>query len=589
MLSTWVLASSLMLISAPETGPVTLARDGATDWAILIAPGSSASMRHGADELADHLKKMTGADFPVREADVEAAAWPEGLDGAIVIRDDARAARSENREPLGPEAFRVRTITNGGLPRVEITGDARRGALYGCYSLLEDDLGVRWFTSTITRIPSKPTLTLAAIDRTERPAFEYREPFWTEAFDGPWAARNRTNGNSQRLDEKMGGRVRYGAFVHTFNDLVPPDTYFDAHPEYFSLIDGARKKGYYQLCLTNPDVLRISIERVREWIKANPDATIFSVSQNDTGFACQCENCKAVEAEEGAPSGVVLRFVNAVAEAIGKDHPDVLIDTLAYQWTEAPPRLVRPRPNVRIRLAPIGACVAHAMDRCDANATPLANLDAWSKITHQLYVWHYCTNFANYLQPLPDLDSIIGTTRAFHGRGVVGLFYQGAYAPGGGGFMAELKAYLEAKLMWDPGRDADAIVADYLAGVYGPAASRMRGWIDRLHRPARESNVHAKIYDPPTAAYLSDETLAAGSALFDAAEAAARGDATALDQVRRARLSLEYVQLARAKEGPERERLADSVAAKIRAYGITQVREGEPVGKYLERIGRAAP
>jgi hypothetical protein len=568
---------------------LTLARDGVTTWAILIAPGASASMRHGAEELTVHLKRMTGADFPVRACDVEAATWPQGLGGAIVVRDDAQAANRENRPPLGPEAFRVRTITGDGLPRIEITGDARRGALYGCYSFLEDDLGVRWFTPTITRVPTRNDLTIAAIDRTERPAFEYREPFCAEAFDGPWAARNRTNGNSQRLDEPLGGKVKYGTFVHTFNDLVPPDTHFDAHPEYFSLIEGQRKKGYFQLCLTNPDVLRISIDRVRDWIANNPDATIFSVSQNDTGFACQCEACKAVEAEEGAPSGVVLRFVNAVADAIAKDHPHVLIDTLAYQWTEAPPKLVRPRPNVRIRLAPIGACVAHAMDRCDANTTPLANLDAWSKITNQLYIWHYCTNFANYPQPLPDLDSIVGTTRVFHARGVVGLFYQGAYAAGGGGFLAELKAYLQAKLMWRPDRDADAIVADYLDGVYGPAAPQLRAWVDLVHGPARQSNVHAKIYDPPTVSYLSDEMLVAGAMIFDAAEMAAKDDPTALDQVRRARLALEHVQLARAKEGPERDRLADIVAGKVRAYGITQVREGEPVQKYLERIGRTQP
>ena len=51
-----------------------------------------------------------------------------------------------------------------------------------------------------------------------------------------------------------------------FNELVPPDVYFDTRPEYFSLIDGKRRKGYYQLCLTNPDVLRITIENgVREY------------------------------------------------------------------------------------------------------------------------------------------------------------------------------------------------------------------------------------------------------------------------------------------------------------------------------------
>src|SRR5262249_48277631 len=267
-------------------------------------------------------------------------------------------------------------------------------------------------------------------------------------------------------------------FVHTFNDLLPPKQYFDAHPEYYSLVNGKRMKGTYQLCLTNPDVLQIAIEKVKEWIRRSPNATIFSVSQNDTYDNCQCDNCRAVEQQEGAPSGVVLRFVNALADAIAKDHPNVLIDTLAYQWTEDPPKLVRPRPNVRIRLAPIGACVAHGFDKCDANKKVLSNLEAWAKITNQLYIWQYCTNFANYLQPLPDLDEIRDDTRLFKQRGTVGLFYEGAYAQGGGGEMSELKAYLMAKLMWNPNRPAEPIIAEFLDGVYGKAAPYIRKWLD---------------------------------------------------------------------------------------------------------------
>ena len=105
---------------------------------------------------------------------------------------------------------------------------------------------------------------------------------------------------------------------------------------------------------------------------------------------------------------------------------------------------------MRIRLAPIGACVAHPLDGCEANKTPLANLLAWAKITDQLYIWHYSTNFAHFLQPLPDLDEIAGTIPLFKKQGVVGIFYEGDMVGGGGGEMSELKAYLMAKLMWDP-------------------------------------------------------------------------------------------------------------------------------------------
>jgi hypothetical protein len=236
-------------------------------------------------------------------------------------------------------------------------------------------------------------------------------------------------------------------------------------------------------------------------------------------------------------------------------------------------------------VAPIGADFAHAFDKSEANAKPYANLQQWHRITSQLYVWHYCTDFANYLQPLPDLDEISDDIPLFHRNGVVGVFYEGDYAAGGGGEMAELKSYLISKLLWNPDQPAHPIIEEYVNGVYGAAAPFILQWLDVEHGPARKG-VTATIYDPPTAAYFTDDVISQGVKLFNQAEAAAKGTA-AEDEVARARLALEYVQLAKAKKGtPEYASLASSVAAKIRKYGITQYREGGPVEEYLKQIGQ---
>src|SRR5439155_7402152 len=138
------------------------------------------------------------------------------------------------------------------------------------------------------------------------------------------------------LGEKQGGPATvYHPFVHSLDALVPRELYA-SHPEYFPFIGGARSNGYVQRCLSNPDVLKLSIERVRQWIKENPQANIISVSQNDTIKNCQCDQCKAVDDAEGSPAGSLLKFVNAIAEAIEAEHPNVRIDTLAYQYTRNP-------------------------------------------------------------------------------------------------------------------------------------------------------------------------------------------------------------------------------------------------------------
>ena len=86
-----------------------------------------------------------------------------------------------------------------------------------------------------------------------------------------------------------------------------------------------------QRCLSNPEVLKLMTEAVRGWMAKNPKAMIFSVSQNDVLMFCECDQCKAIEARYGGKdSGIYLWFVNQIAEAVEKDYPDKLIDTLAY-------------------------------------------------------------------------------------------------------------------------------------------------------------------------------------------------------------------------------------------------------------------
>lgn len=59
-----------------------------------------------------------------------------------------------------------------------------------------------------------------------------------------------------------------------------------------------------QRCLTNPDVLAMSIEKVREGFRKDPNALIASVTQADTypdkPNNCQCPACKAIDEAEGS-------------------------------------------------------------------------------------------------------------------------------------------------------------------------------------------------------------------------------------------------------------------------------------------------
>jgi hypothetical protein len=570
---------SCALVVSCFGGNLRLVENGKSSYAIVIAPDASQSERHGAEELQHFLEQMSGARLPIT-----AASQPR-----MVLVGNSPALEKLNLKisfaDLGPEGFALKTSGR----QLVIAGGRQRGSMYGVYTFLEK-LGCRWFTPEVSRIPKMRTITVGPLDNTQKPAFEYRETFFSEAYDRDWAARNKTNGSFQGLDATVGGKVRYFPFVHSFDQLIPPSRYFKDHPEYFSLIDGQRREHGGQLCLTNPDVLRLGIEAVERWIAAHPDATIISVSQNDHYGYCECDNCRRVEQEEGgAHSGPLLRYVNALAEAIEKKYPDKLIDTLAYQYTEDPPAITRPRRNVRIRLCPIGVCEAHPYEQCPYSAYFMKNLDAWSKITDQLYIWHYNTNFSNYLQPFPDFDELAADIPMYKRHGVVGLFMEGAVSKGGGAENAELRSYVMAKLLWDSKADANQLVNEFLEAYYGKAARSMRAYFDLTQSQVRMApngqGRHIWIYDPPSAPYLSDEFLASARELFRQAEAAADNDAVRA-RVRKARIGIDYVALIRSKkftvEG-DSYRPTDLAGLKdrwstfmssLRQFGITNVTEG---------------
>ncbi|NIA15145.1 MAG: DUF4838 domain-containing protein [Nitrospiraceae bacterium] len=521
---------------------LTLARGGASEFAIVVADDASPSTRYAAEELQRFLEEITSVKLPIH-SDAEPLMAHE-----IVIGQNAHLdalGTSIDFGALGDEGYVIRTVG----PHLVIAGGDLRGNLYGVYGLLEDHLGCRWFTPEVSRIPKRKRLTLPPLDDVQVPVLEYREPFVIDCFDGDWCARNRVNSSSGRLEEKHGGKVRFGAgmFVHTFNTLIPPDQYFDEHPEYFSEIDGKRIKDRTQLCCTNEDVVRLCTERMIERIKADPGAFVYSLSQNDWHNQCQCARCQALAEAEESQMAPVLQLVNRVAEAVEREYPDKAIETLAYQWTRKAPKTMRPRPNVIVRLCSIECCFMHPLATCDSpqNAAFREDAKAWAKVADRLWVWDYVTSFRHFLCPFPNLRVLDDNIRFFIDHNVVGIFEQDNYKSVNGE-LSPLGGYIIAKYLWNPHYDEDTAINEFLKGVYGKAAKPIRRYIDLLHDRVEAENLHTNIWiGPVEARYLDDAILAKSDRLWDKAEAAVAGDSDTLERVQTARLCVEYAQIER--------------------------------------------
>lgn len=556
-----------------------LADHGQTAYQIVISSHASPAERHGAEELKHYLKEISSANFPIL-LENEYEKGPAILIGRSKLSESALT--DEEWKSLGQEGFQLCAV-DGNLI---IAGSPVRGALYGVYGFLEKYLGCRWFTKKVQLIPKKSQILLRMEKTREVPVLEYREPYYLGNLDPDWHVRNFSNGDFPPLTSIHGGKMKYRPFVHTFSDLVPPEQYFAEHPEYYSEVNGERLAEHAQLCLTNEEVFQIALNQVRKWLSEDPDAKIISVSQNDSFNPCTCPKCRAVDQEEESHAGTLIRFVNRIAQEIEKDYPDVLIDTLAYQYTRKPPRYVRPRKNIIIRLCSIECCFAHPLATCSKLAAFEGNelvqksfvddLVGWGKISDRLYIWDYVTNFANYLQPFPNFAVLQKNIQFLIDNHVRGIFEEGNNAPGESGEFDQLRQYLLAKLLWNPQADVDIIIDEFMAGYYGMAAPWMRRWFN-LYNGRITPDIHMGIYDKPDAAYLDDVLLKEGNQLFDAAEAVAESDQV-LSRVRTARLSIRFVEISRLPtDAPNRRERIRAFFQDVKAAGITQIKEWTPV------------
>lgn len=558
----------------------------------IVTPNEpTPSEAHAAAELQFHLEAMTGELIDIRRA-----ADADRRYAIIVGKSEFLAERQHlllDFASLGLEGIHLQT--DG--PSLILAGN-QRGVLYAVYTFLEEYCGCRWFTADCVTIPKTGTVRVGKLDRTYIPPFEYRDTDYPNCRPPEFGVRNKLNGMCSRATAKWGGHYKYRGFVHTFNALVPPEKYFAEHPEYYSEIKGVRVgPDHTQLCLTNPEVLRIATETVQRWIAESPDCQIISVSQNDWHNYCQCPVCTALAEKEGSQSGPLLHFVNAIADAIAADHPDVIIDTLAYQYTRKPPLIVKPRPNVDVRLCSIECCFVHPLATCPQNQSFVKDIEGWHAICNRLYIWDYVINYAHCIQPFPNLYVIKPNIEFFRDHGVKGIYEEADYFTKGGE-MAELRTYLMAKTLWDPTYDTDKAIDEFVAAYYGPASRFVRSYIDLIHcAVCSNQNRHVRIYSSPDSYLNNPAMLAAADKLFDLAEAAVVDDPVLLHRVQVARLPILYTHIALGGCRYQREgnglvteaadaNLAERFETIANAEGVTHIREGQrgAFGEWITQV-----
>ena len=230
LLALLVLLAALPATAAP--GTTALVEAGRSDYRIVVPANAIPSEQHAASELQSFLKQISGVELPI-VTDAEPLPARAILLGRNAHLERIRAGIDFAR--LGQEGFTLRTVG----PHLVIAGGRPRGTLYGVYTFLEEHLGCRWFSSKVSRIPKKETISLGAIDDTQVPVLSIRASPGHDAF-GDWPRATRRN--STRPARETAGRSprRFRAHLHR----RAPESYFDEHPSFPDRRQAA--KGYYR-------------------------------------------------------------------------------------------------------------------------------------------------------------------------------------------------------------------------------------------------------------------------------------------------------------------------------------------------------
>ena len=181
--------------SVPSDGSVKLVVDGQAAAVVVLPQAPSWIELEAAQELVDHVAKMSGATLPIRNESA-AAAQLDALKVLKVFVGNVSALPDSSPPP--PEGFRVWTAAVNGGTSLFIRGDdacsaswpgkshsanndCRRGTIFGVYELLER-LGVVWLWPGPSgeAVPRRRTVSIPAdLDVTDAPALlerRYRIP-----------------------------------------------------------------------------------------------------------------------------------------------------------------------------------------------------------------------------------------------------------------------------------------------------------------------------------------------------------------------------------------------------------------------------
>lgn len=567
---TLLIITMLLLTHALHGADIALSTAGKTEFRIVKPEAASPVADYAVTKLSEYLKQMTGAEFPIVEANKVTGGGP-----CLYVGVSASVKEKLGGDPLTALKDQEH-VSQSKAGDIFLYGKGVHGNLSAVMEFLENSLGWRWY-SVFEKpvIPTAPTVLLKPFER--KRGFSFRSREVGLIGDPHFYYQNGMN----MASEKWGSRpeasfatyLRNDKFVHSSFAYIPPtpDTvysksfpwmerrdYFVTNPEFFSMHANGRRTTGLQLCFSNPALRQELTRNILKHIAIAPGNDIITVDAADNADAfCYCPDCKALEKKYQSPGGPIYDYLIELCGLMQKQHPGKFVKTLAYRrsQTQKPPTLPaggKLPENLIISFAPIEDCFFADWHHPDARVQETyGDIQAWGRITSHLWAWLYPNPWGSgAMLPVGNLRRNINQMRLMHKAGVEGVFtdHRGANDRSG---LSELQSFLIRKLMQDVNCDTDALIREFTDHQYGPAAELARLYLEELEQgreamrelPRAVTFTAGPHFEDRIFPYLTVENIQRWQRRFDEMETQSAATPEALVNVRLLRRELDFASL----------------------------------------------
>lgn len=506
LIASLVLVAAMALVALVPAGvaaPLEL-RSGTP---IVVRSDATDVERFAASELVHYLGAISGASYAMSASD-SVPSGPVVLVGAAWAR--------EFREQIGPERLGedgIRLKRAG--DRVLVAGAGTRGTLNAAYAFLEI-LGCRWFAPNFEfygdaggeHVPRVATPAVDALDVVQRPSFSRRKKYVEEGetHDVPtllkmidWMAKVRLNVLNCPINYEGRGHTKWDNFRealipelrkrgilievggHGYQNFLPADRYFAAHPEWFGMIKGQRTDNPHVVFSTsNPEAVSTFVANIRAYLRAHPEIDIFDCWPPDGAKWSEAPEDVAL----GSPTERQLLLLNRVVSELKGEFPRLQVQFLAYSSYVEPPKVQRPAPGVVMEFCPINrGFQAPLFDGAlPQNLEYFQQLKGWLSGVMDpgaVTLYSYVTKYRWRSLPILVPHLIAAEADRFSGMGLGGI---SSYSEPGAWAALELDHYFLSRWSWDSRLDVEQELRDYTGNRYGAAAEAVRGYFALVER-----------------------------------------------------------------------------------------------------------